>query len=197
MAWKKRNKDFDFKPDVNSATWLKTSRLTRQQRLRLAKWVLYWAMILLGIVLQDSIMSQFRLFGATTDLAVCVILLITVLEGTDVGSLFVLLASLFYYFSGSAPGGYCIGLLTFIGIGATMVRQMYLHRSRGSITIFTGIAVMLYELGLFVMGLAFELTIVSRFSSFVMTGVYSALVLIPLYPLIYKIGTIGGITWKE
>lgn len=198
MAWKRKNKDLaEFKPDVSTATWTKTLRLTQQQRLRLAKWGGYVLTMVLALVLQDTIMSQFRFFGATTDLAVCVILLITILEGTETGSLFVLLASLFYYFSGSAPGAYCIALLTFLGTAATMLRQMYWHRSKGSILLCAGIALMGYELGLFVVGLLSELTLMARIGSFVLTGVYSCLMLIPFYPLIYKIGLIGGNTWKE
>ena len=75
------------------------------------------------LVIQDVIMSQLRLFGATTDLAVGAILLITVIEGTDVGSVFVLFASALYWFSGSAPTPVCIALLTFFGLGTTMFRQ--------------------------------------------------------------------------
>ena len=198
MAWKRKKNDFsDFKPDVNRATWLKTTRLTQQQRLRLTKWGCYILVMLLALVIQDSIMSQFRLFGATTDLAVCVILLITVLEGTEVGSLFVLLASLFYYFSGSAPSAYCIVLLTVLGTTATMLRQLYWHRSKGSVLLCTALALMGYELCLFVIGLLGELTWIGRMGSFLFTGLYSSLLLIPLYPLIYKIGLIGGNTWKE
>ena len=198
MAWMRKNKDFsDFKPDVNTSTWLKTSRLTRQQRLRLLKWLAYCGVLVLALVILDSIMSQFSFFGATTDLAVCVILMITVLEGTEVGCVFVLFASTFYYFSGSAPNASCIALLSFLGTGATMLRQMYWHRSKGSIILCTGFALMAYEIGLFMVGLFYELTIFSRLGVFALTGLYSCLVLIPLYPLIYKIGLIGGNTWKE
>lgn len=68
-------------------------------------------------------------------MAVCVILMITVIEGTEVGSLLIP-ASLFYYFFGSAPTAVCVALLTILGRGTTMLRQMYWHRSRGSVTIF-------------------------------------------------------------
>ena len=199
MAMKKRwNRNrSEFKPDAKTATWIKTVRMTQQQRLRLLKWVLYALVIVLALVIQDVIMSQFRFFGATTDLAVCVILLITIIEGTEVGSLFVLIASTLYYFSGSAPGAYSIGLLSFLGIAAVMFRQLYLHRSRGSITLCTAIAVMGYEVGLFVVGIFSELTLWTRLVHFLLTGAYSSLVLIPLYPLICKIGLIGGNTWKE
>ena len=134
---------------------------------------------------------------ATTDLAVCVILMITALQGAESGSIFALIASVIYYFSGSAPGPYCVVMMTVLGITATMLRQMYWHRSRGSITIFTGFAVLGYEMSLFVTGWLDELVPLSRANAFVLTAVYSFLVLIPLYPLICKIGLIGGNTWKE
>ena len=96
----------DFKPDAKVSTWSKTSRLTRMQRLRLLKWVLYTLVIIVSLVVQDVVMSQISILGGTTDLAVAVILLITIIEGTDAGSLFVVIASTLYYFSGSAPGAY-------------------------------------------------------------------------------------------
>ena len=195
---KRKNKDFaEFKPDATTATWGKTLKLTRQQQLRLSKWGLYGLTVLLCLVLQDVIMSQISIFGATTDLAVCAILLITVIEGTEVGSLFVLIASTLYYFSGSAPGAYSIGLLTFLGIAATLFRQMYWHRSNGSVILCSAIAVTAYELGLFTVGLLNELTRFGRIGVFVLTAVFSCAALIPLHSLIYKIGMIGGNTWKE
>ena len=197
MAKKRRKRSIEFKPDPHTATWVKTFDLTIQQRLQLAKWVLYILTIVLCLVVQDVIMSRIRLFGATTDLAVCAILLITVIEGTDTGSLFVLIASTLYYFSGSAPGAYVIALMSFLGVAAVLLRQLYWHRSKGSIVLCTGIALMLYEIGLFVVGIAIGLTLPSRLIYFILTGVYSCLALIPLYSVIYKIGLIGGNTWKE
>ena len=195
---RRRSRDaMDFKPDVQTATWSKTLRLTRQQQLRLTKWVLYALSVVMAVVLQDVVMSQFTLFGATTDLPACVILLITVIEGTEVGSLFVLIASTLYYFSGNAPFAACIGLLSILGIAATLFRQMYWHRSKGSILLCAALALMGYELGLFAVGLSTQLTHWGRVSYFVLTGLYSCLVQIPLYSLIHKIGLIGGNTWKE
>ena len=194
----RKNRDaMDFKPDVQTATWSKTLRMTRLQQLRLAKWVLYAVTVMMSVILQDVVMSKFSLFGATTDLPACVILLITVIEGTEVGSVFALTASTLYYFSGNAPSSFCIGLLTGLGVGATLFRQMYWHRSKGSIILCAAIALTGYELGLFVVGLSSELTHWGRLPVFLLTALYSCLVLIPLYSLIYKIGLIGGNTWKE
>ena len=199
MALKKRRRkdSLDFKPDAKVSTWAKTSRLTRQQQLRLLKWALYTGVIILALVAQDVVMSQFSILGGTTNLPVAVILLITIIEGTEVGSLFVLIASTVYYFSGSAPGAYSIGLMCGLGILAVMFRQLYWHRSKGSVLLCTGIAMMGYELGLFGVGLFEELTLWSHLDGFVLTGIYSCVTLLAFYPLIYKIGLIGGNTWKE
>ncbi|MCI7808141.1 hypothetical protein MR626_02460 [bacterium] len=197
MAKRRRKIDSEFKPDPRSATVFKTLRLTRLQQLRLLKWGLYILTILLALVVQDVIMSRVRLLGATTDLTVCAILLIAVIEGTEVGSLFLLITSTLYFFSGSAPGAYSIGLMTFFGVAAVIFRQMYLSRSRGSIVLCAGAAQMAYELGLYAVGLFLGLTRWDRIGSFVLTGVYTVLLMIPLYPLICKIGLIGGNTWKE
>ena len=194
---RKRRKDLDFKPDVQRATWVKTTRLTKLQQLRLVRWLLYVLTVVACLVVQDVIMSQFSILGATTDLPACAILLITVIEGTEIGSIFVLIASTLYYFSGNAPTAFCIGLMTFFGIGATLFRQMFWHRSKGSIILCSAIALIGYELGLFVVGLSSGLTHWGRLPVFALTAVFSCLMLIPLYSLIYKIGLIGGNTWKE
>ena len=194
---RRRRADLDFKPDVQTATWTKTARLTRQQQLRLTRWTLYVLTVVLSVIAQDVVMSKVSIFGATTDLPASTILLITVMEGTEIGSIFVLIASTLYYFSGNAPSAFCIGLLTILGIAATLFRQMYWHRSKGSVLLCTMIALTAYEMGLFVSGLMNELTIPSRVASFALTSLYSCIALIPLYSLIYKIGLIGGNTWKE
>ena len=195
---RRKNRDaIDFKPDVQTATWSKTLRLTKLQQLRLTKWVLYALCVVMAVVVQDVVMSKFTFFGATTDLPASVILLITVIEGTEVGSLFVLISSTLYYFSGNAPFAAVIGLMSILGIAATLFRQMYWHRSKGSILLCAALALVGYELGLFAVGVSSVLTHWGRLPSFVLTALYSCLVQIPLYSLIYKIGLIGGNTWKE
>ena len=187
----------DFKPDSEKVDVLKILHLTQAQRDKYLKWGLYITLIVVLCMIQDVIMSQVTIFGTTTDLAVCAILLITVIEGVDVGSLFVLIASCLYYFSGSSPGPLSVALMTCFGIGACLFRQMYWHRNQASIVLCAGLALMLYELGSFVVGLAYELTRWDRLGVFVTTGLLSVAVMIPLYSLINRIGQIGGNTWKE
>ncbi len=196
-AKRRRRRNTEFKPDAKPHVALKVLRLTRQQQLRLLRWVCYALAIVGALTLQDVIMSQVRIFGTTTELAVCVILLITVLEGAETGSLFVLIASTLYYFSGTAPGAYSIGLLTFLGTGATLVRQMYWRRSRSAIVICAGLAQLGYSLGLYAVGIFSGLTRWDRLPAFLIGAALNILVMIPLYPMIYKIGMIGGNVWKE
>ena len=187
----------DFKPDSEKTDILKLLHLTQAQRDKYLKWGLYIILIVILCMIQDVIMSHVTIFGATTDLAVCAILLITVIEGIEVGSLFVLSASCLYYFSGSSPGPMSVGIMTFLGIGACLFRQMYWHRNQASIVLCAGLALMCYELGNFIVGIATELTRWDRLGVFITTGLLSIAVMIPLYTLINRIGQIGGNTWKE
>lgn len=192
-----RQKKVEFKPDSEESSLLKMLHLTQVQRDRLLKWGLYILLIVVLLMIQDVIMSQVSFLGGTTDLAVCIILLITVIEGIESGSVFVLIASCFYYFSGSSPGPATVGLMSFLGIGACLFRQMYWHRNQGSIVLCAGLALMLYEIGTFIVGVATELTRWDHFGAFLVTGGLSVLMMIPLYTLINRIGQIGGNTWKE
>ena len=187
----------DFKPDTAEFNVSKFLYLTQVQRDRLLKWGLYIALIVILTVVQDIIMSQIHIFGGTTDLVVCIILLITVIEGIETGSIFVLISSCFFYFSGSSPSPWCVGILTLLGIGACIFRQLYWHRNQGSIVLCAGTALMLYEIIIFCVGVFTELTRWDRFNSFLVTGGISVAVMIPMYTLINKIGQIGGNTWKE
>lgn len=197
MARRKLSKQSEFKPDPRQNSLSGLFHVTQLQKQRMLKWALYVLTGILLLTIQDVIMSRVSIFGATTDLPVVYILLITVIEGVDVGSLFVLFASTIYYFSGSAPGPYCIGLLCAVGIIATLLRQAYLRRTKASIVICAGIALTIYEMGLFVVGIGLGLTRWDRVFSFLITAGYSFGVMALLYPLINRIGLIGGTTWKE
>lgn len=186
----------EFKPDARAGI-LKIFYITRQQRLNVLRWFLYAALCVVLLVIQDTMMSRVSFFGVSTDLAPMIMLLITVLVGTECGSLFILIASLVYWFSGSAPGPYCIALLTIPGVLATMIRQVFWRRGLRSTVLCAGVALMLYELVLFCIGLVTGLTLWSRAGVFLFTGLVSWALMVPLYPLVYRIGKIGGEPWKE
>ncbi len=192
-----RSRDSEFKPDAVEPGILRIFHTTRLQRLTLLKWLLYTAACVGMLVVQDVIMSRFSLLGATTDLVVCVILLITIMEGTEVGSLFVLAASALYYFSGSSPGPFSVALLTFTGIGASMFRQAFWHWNFSSIVLCGSVALLLFEMGTFGIALFQGLTHWGRMGAFLMTALLSSIALLPLFHLINVIGQIGGHTWKE
>jgi len=187
----------EFRQDTLGTGFFQKLYMTRQQRLRLLRWGSYALSCLVALILQDNILSRLPLWGACIDLPAAVILLITVIEGTESGSVFVLLASTLYYFSGSAPGPYVVAAMTIFGIGAALFRQLYWHRSREALLLCACIALMLYEITVFGGALFMGLTRWSRLSRFLLTGLYSCAVMIPLFPLIHKFGTIGGHTWKE
>ena len=196
MAKKKLPK-FEFKPDPTGSDPMKIFHLTSLQRHRLVKWALYGVLVLLALILQDTMLSRVRISGATTDLAVCVILLVGVVEGPEEGGLFALAASVFYYFSGSAPGVYVIMLLTATAIFGGLFRQGYWSQGMSSAALCTGAALLAYELGLMLIGIFLNLTNWSRTGVFILTALLSTLAILPLYPLVRVIGQIGGEPWKE
>ena len=187
----------EFRQDSLGTNFLKKLYMTKQQRLRLLRWMSYALSCLVALLIQDDILSRIPIWGACIDLPAAVILLITVIEGTESGSVFVLLASTVYYFTGSAPGPYTVAAMTIFGIGATLFRQLYWHRSRGAILLCACIALMLYEVATFGGAMFMELTRWDRFGMFLLSGLYGCVVMIPLFPLMHKFGSIGGHTWKE
>ena len=187
----------EFRQDTLGTGFLKKLYMTKQQRLRILRWLSYSLSCLAALLIQDNILSRLPIMGACIDLPAAVILLITVIEGTESGSIFVLLASTLYYFTGSAPGPYVVALMTVFGIGATLFRQAYWHRSRGAILLCACMALMLYEVGTFGGAIFMELTRWDRIGRFLLSGLYGCALMVPLYPLMHKFGSIGGHTWKE
>jgi len=188
---------YEFKPDPRGTNFLKRLYMTRLQRLTILKWATYFMTGALLLIIQDVIMSSIHFSGATTDLPVAFILLVGIYEGLENGSVFTLVASLFYWFSGSAPTPVCIALLCVLVILVGLFRQLYWHRSFGSIALCVSIAIMLYEMALFVVGLMMGLTILPRVSVFALTGGFTCITMLPMYPLVRAISKIGGESWKE
>ena len=154
-------------------------------------------MVLVALVLQDTMLGRIRFCGATTDLAVCVIMLIGVMEGAETGGVFALCASILYYFSGSAPGPYVIAMITGIAIAAALFRQSYWSQGLSTAVLCTGTAMVSYELLLLVIGILMDLTRWNRLGVFLLTAILSAALVIPMYPVAQAIGKIGGDPWKE
>ncbi len=190
-------KNYDFRPDRSGSGLLSRLYLTRLQRLSLLKWLLYSLVVLILSVLQDVLLCRLDLWGATTDLVPCAVLMVCVLEGAEHGSLFCLIAALIYLFSGSSPGYHVLVLLPVLGVGASIFRQSLLRKSFGATVLCSGTALMLYELAIFGVALFLNLTHTGRFSVALITWGLSLAVIPLLYPILVSIGKIGGETWKE
>lgn len=190
-------KKYEFQPDKPYATWLSKLHLTKLQRLQLLKWFFYGLVLLFLSVLQDVVLCRMRLWGGTTDLIPCAIFTICLLEGTQRGCTFALVASIFYLLSGSAPGTYILVLITILSVLATALRQTYLRQGFLP-TLFAAVAAMaVYETAIFGFCLLIGKITADRFSGFMVPVVLSFAVIPVIYPLVKAISTIGGETWKE
>lgn len=185
-------KKHEFKPDRTGTSFWSKLYVTPKQRLRLLKWTLYALMLLALSLIQDVILS-----GAPTDLVPAGILLGGLLLQPEQCSLFCLLGSLFFYFSGSAPGPYVIGILTVMGLFLCIFRHAYLRKSAGSILLCAGLGVAVYEMLLFCLGLFLGITGAARLQVFLLTAAISAAALPLMYPAFLSIGKIGGEPWKD
>lgn len=190
-------KKHEFKPDSDRKSLLQRLHLSGQQRKVLLKWALYALMLVFLSVLQDVILTHLRLFGASTDLVPCAIFLICVIEGTQAGSVFSLVASLIYLFSVNDLGPYAVVFITFLAIIVTAFRQGYLRKSFAAAILCVGVAMLGYELLLFAFGLFLNHTIFSRIVGFLVTALLSTLVSPLLYFPAKAINAIGDDSWKE
>ena len=187
----------EFRPDRVGSGLLNKLYLTKRQRRSLLKWLLYTLVLVLLSLIQDVILCRVSIRGATTDLVSAGILLLCMMLPTDTCAIFAVVASVIYYFSGSAAGPYSILFLTVIGIVLNIFRYSYLRKSFGSTFVCATAALLLYELLVFVMGLFLGHTIASRWLAFCITGSLSVAVMPLLYPIFLSIGNIGGESWKE
>lgn len=188
-------KKYEFKPDKpRSGFWAKLF-LTPTQRRSLLKWTLYAVVLVVLSVVQDVLLSRVRLFGATSELVPCGIFLICILEGIERGSIFALASSLVYLFSGTAAGNYTVVFITVIACLVTALRQAYLQKGFPAALLCAAIAMFVYELATFAIGVFLGLTAWARFGMFCLTALWSTAAIPALYPIILSIG--GGDTWKE
>jgi cell shape-determining protein MreD len=187
----------EFKSDRPYSGFWGKLHLTHKQRKGVLKWSMYGLLLLVLSLLQDVVFCRMRLFGATTELVPVAIFLICILEGAESGSVFSLVASLLYLFSGSAAGTYSMLFITVLAVCVTVFRQAYLQKGFGAALICVIAAMLCYEFLQFAIGLFLELTIPSRWIGFLTTALLSCLAVPVLYPIALSIGKIGGETWKE
>ena len=190
-------KKYQFRPDRTGADVWNKLDITPAQRKTILKWSMYGLACLLMLIVQDAMLSRVRLFGGFLDLTPCAIILICVMEGLESGSLFALIGSMVYVFSGSAPDTFAIAFLTVYTVALTLLREQFLRRSFSSAWLCTPVAGMLYEMSVFLMGLFLGLTYPDRIGVFALSGLLTMLIVPALYPLMTWIGKLGGETWKE
>ncbi len=192
-----RRPKYEFKPDKARGSLAKLFQLSALQKKELLKWSLNALLCLALQVVQDVIMSRVSVIGATTDLVPMVILLIAVVYDAYEGSLFAIIASTLYVFTGSAPGPYAIAFITVLGVAAALFRQSFWRRGFRSNILCAGLALLMYELAVYGTGIFLGLTYWSRIGVFLLTWLLSFVVMLALYPLIRVIQKIGGETWRE
>lgn len=190
-------KKYRFRPDPTGAGVWNKLYITPQQRKTILKWSLYGLVCLLALILQDAFLGRARLFGGYVDLAPAAIILICVMQGVESGSVFALIGSMIFVFSGSAPETFAIAFITVYAVMVTLFREQFLRRSFSSAWLCTAAAVMLYELSVYLLGLFLGLTYPGRIGVFLTGGVLTVLAVPVLYPLLGWIGKIGGETWRE
>lgn len=190
----KRN---EFKPDKPRSGLLDKLILTRLQQRSVLRWGLYAVFLLALSVLQDVLLCRVRIFGATTELIPCGIFLICLAEGLEKGSVFSLIASCVYLFSGTAAGNYVIVFITGLAVAVTWFRQSYLQKGFNATMLCVAVAMLVYMLLVFLFGLFFSQTTGGRFFSHLLTAVMTLILVPALYPIINAIHAIGGEAWKE
>ena len=190
-------KKVDFKPDKPRSGFLDKLYLTPLQRKNLLKWCLYVAVLLVLSILQDVLFCKISIWGATTELVPCGIFLICLMEGTQTGSVFALVASLLYLFSGSAAGNYSLVLLTVISFLITLLRQAFLQKGFSAAMLCTLMGLFAYELAVFFIAAFLGQTYMGRIGVSVLTAVLTALAAPVLYPLLTRICKLGGESWRE
>lgn len=188
---------YEFQPDKPYSSWLNKLQLTRQQQKQVLKWSLYALLLIVLSVLQDVVLCRLRFMGGTTELVPCGIFMITILEGSQRGSVFSLVAAWLYLLSGSAPGPHVLVLITVLAILISALRQAFLQPGFLATLLCTAVAMALYELAIFGFCLLLGYVTFDRLSAFVVPAVLTLAAVPVVYPLMKAIGSIGGQLWKE
>lgn len=187
----------EFRPDKPHSGFFDKLLLTRLQQRSVLRWGLYALLLVVLSVLQDVILCRIHIFGATTELVPCGIFLICVTEGLEKGSVFSLIAACIYLFSGTPAGNYVLVFIPALAICVTLFRQSYLRKGFAATMLCTAVAMLVYELAVFCIGVFFGQTTPVRIGTHFLTGVLTLVTAPLLYPVINAISIIGGDAWKE
>ena len=194
MLFKRKH---EFKPDKTNPSTLNMLFITKKQRRAILRWLLLAAVLTVVCVLQDVLLSRVRIYGGAFDLMAAALLLTCILQDPEIGSIFILVASGLYYFSGSSPGPITIALLTFIGVLAGIIRHCYLQSSFGSALLCTGVSLLVYEAALFGFGLFMDYTTFDQALGFLASAGISLAATPLLYPILVAIVKSGGASWND
>jgi hypothetical protein len=187
----------EFRPDREGTGQLNKLWPTPRQQLRALRWLLFSALCLVGLLAQDVLLYRVNVWGGCTDVVPCLILMVVVLQGAESGSVFALIMSVLYFFSGSSPGFHVIPLLTVVAVFVVIFRQAFLRQGFFTLLLCVAMGMTLYELGMFGVSLFLKLTVGSRVWAALATALVSMAVVPAFYPVLRAIGKLGGEAWKE
>ena len=187
----------EFRPDREGTGQLNKLWPTPKQQLRALRWLLFSALCLVGLLAQDVLLYRVNVWGGCTDVVPCLVLMVVVLQGAESGSVFALIMSVLYFFSGSSPGFHVIPLLTVVAVFVVIFRQAFLRQGFFTLLLCVAMGMTLYELGMFGVSLFLKLTVVSRVWAALATALVSMAVVPVFYPVLRAIGKLGGEAWKE
>ena len=187
----------EFRPDGGRLRQLNKLWPTPLQQLTGLKWVLFGVVCLVGLLLQDVVLYRIDLWGGCTDVVPCLIVMVAVLQGAESGSVFALVMSVLYFFSGSSPGFYVVPVLTVITVFVVIFRQARVRRSLLALILCCAIAMVLYETVLFAVCLFLKQTVIGRFGESMLTALLTLTIVPVCYPVLLAIGKLGGETWRE
>lgn len=187
----------EFRPDRRTNIQWNKLWPTPKQQLGILCWALYAVVCVVGLIAQDVALYRVDVFGGCTDILPCLVLMITVVQGVESGSVFALVASVVYYLSGSSSGFQVIPLLTAVAVLVVIFRQAFLRRGFWTVLWCSLMGMFLYEMGLFTISLFLNLTTIGRIGSSLATVVLSMVAVPVCYPLIMAIGKLGGQPWGE
>jgi hypothetical protein len=187
----------EFRPDRAGTGQLNKLWPTPLQQLRALRWLLFSGICLVGLLVQDVLLYRVDVWGGCTDVVPCLILMVVVLQGAESGSVFAMIMSVLYFFSGSSPGFHVIPLLTVVAVFVVIFRQAFLRRGFFTLLLCAAMGMVLYEMGLFAVSLFLKLTVASRAGAALVTALLSMAVVPVCYPVMSAIGKLGGEAWKE